>query len=57
MGFEDLAPELIEKAKACKDADELVELAKSEGIELTDEQLEGVAGGKSWCDVDDGGYY
>lgn len=48
MNFEDLTPEQLEKAKACKSVDELVALAKSEGIELTDEQLQGIAGGEDW---------
>ena len=42
-----LTPEQLEKARACKSAKELIELAKSEGIELNDEQLEAIAGG-SW---------
>lgn len=42
-----LTPEQLEKARACKSAEELIELAKSEGIELNDEQLEAIAGG-SW---------
>ena len=44
MNNENLTPELIEKAKG-KTAEELVELAQEEGIELTDEQLEAVSGG------------
>ena len=40
----------MEKARACKSTDELVELAKSEGIELSDEQLDSIAGGGSWAD-------
>lgn len=46
MDFEDLKnPELQEKLKACKTADELVELAREEGVELSDEQLDSIAGG------------
>ena len=37
MEFNDLTPEQKEKAKACKNADELVNLAREEGIELTDD--------------------
>ena len=48
MNFEDLTPELQEKVRACKTADELVALASAEGVELTDEQLEGIAGGMNW---------
>lgn len=40
-------PEQIEKAKAAKSAEELLALAQEEGIELTDEQLNAVAGGGS----------
>ena len=48
MNFEDLAPELQEKARACTSVDELVALAEEEGIELTDEQLEALSGGSDW---------
>ena len=47
MNFNDLTPELQEKVRACENTDELIELAKSEGVELTDEQLE-MAGGGYW---------
>ena len=50
MNYADLTPELLEKAKACKTTKELVALAKSEGVELSDEQLEAVSGG-SWSGV------
>ena len=40
-----LTPEQIEKVKSCKNRDELLALAKAEGIELTNEQLEAVNGG------------
>ncbi len=43
--FNDLTPEQMEKARACKSADELVKLAAAEGIELTDDQLEVISGG------------
>lgn len=48
MDFNDLSPELQEKAQACTTTEELIELAKSEGIELSDEDLEKVAGGINW---------
>ena len=35
-----LTTEQMQKAAACKSAEELKELAKSEGIELTDEEAE-----------------
>ena len=40
-----LSEEQIAKVKACKNHEELLALAKAEGIELTDEQLEAVNGG------------
>ena len=45
MRFEDLSPELKERALACKTPDELLKLTKEEGIELTDTQLETISGG------------
>ena len=45
MNFEDLSPELQEKVKACQSGEELAKLAQEEGYDLTDEQLEAVAGG------------
>ena len=45
MNFEDLNPELQEKAKACKTPEELLELAKEEGLELPEEALNAIAGG------------
>ena len=40
-----LTEEQIEKLRNCKDANEALQLAKEEGIELTEEQLEAVSGG------------
>ncbi len=40
-----LSEEQIAKIKACKNQEELLALAKAEGIELSDEQLEAVSGG------------
>ena len=40
-----LSEEQIAKVKACKTQEEMLALAKQEGIELTDEQLEVVNGG------------
>ena len=47
--FEDLTPEQMEKARECKSTDDLIELAKSEGVELTAEQLDAISGG-TWYD-------
>ena len=40
-----LSEEQIAKVKACTNSDELLMLAKAEGVELTDEQIEAVSGG------------
>ena len=45
MDIGNLSPELKEKAKACENPKELIELISAEGIELSDEQLEAVSGG------------
>ncbi|MCR4870420.1 MAG: Nif11-like leader peptide family natural product precursor [Atopobiaceae bacterium] len=45
MDLESLSPELLEKAKACKTAEELVALVKDAGLELSDEELSFIAGG------------
>ena len=56
MNFEDLKdPKLQEKLKAAKTPEDILALAKEEGYELSDEELNGVAGagGCSWvqdCD-------
>ena len=40
-----LTDEQIAKVKACRTQDEVLTLARNEGIELTDEQLAAVSGG------------
>ena len=45
MNYENLSPEQQERAKACKSPEELAALAEEEGLEISDEMLEGVAGG------------
>jgi len=40
-----LSEEQIKKVGACKNSEEILSLAKAEGVELTDEQLEAVSGG------------
>ena len=40
-----LSEEQIAKAKECKNQEELLKLAKDEGVELTNEQMEAVSGG------------
>lgn len=45
MEYKNLTEEQKERAMALKSPEEMLEFAKNEGIEITDEQLEGVAGG------------
>ena len=45
-----LTEEQMAKLKECKNQEEILKLAKEEGIELTDEQLEAVTGGCSGVD-------
>ncbi len=49
MDFKDLSPELRKKARACSTPEELLELAREEGYELDDAQLDGIAGGDWDC--------
>ena len=53
----ELTEEQKAKARACSTAEELVELAKSQGIDLTEEQMKGLSGGgySDWisCSSDD----
>ena len=48
MRFEDMTPEMVERAKGCETAEERTAFIRENGIELTDEQLEGIAGGKKF---------
>ena len=51
--LEGLSEEQIAKIKACHTQEELLAVAKEEGIELTDEQLEAVSGGTCSDNSDD----
>lgn len=48
MNFDDLAPEIQEKAKDCKTPEDILALAKAEGHELSDVELEAISGGEFW---------
>ena len=45
MNYEDLTPELKDKARACATPEEVRELAEESGCELADEELNAVSGG------------
>jgi len=49
--FKGLTEEQIAKAKACKNSEELLQLAKAEGVELNEEQLAAVSGGGCFSTV------
>ena len=46
--FESIPEEIKQKAAGLTSPEELLELAKAEGIDLSDEQLEAVSGGSIW---------
>ena len=58
--FNKLTDDQKKKFENCKTPEELLALAKDEGFELTDDQLEALSGGASWvgeCNkVSCGGY-
>lgn len=48
MDFNDLTPEQKERVRACKTSEEIAALAEEEGYDLSDEQLDAIAGGSGW---------
>ena len=48
MDFNELTDEQKKKMLSANTSEELLALIESEGIELTDEELESVSGGKIW---------
>ena len=50
MNFDDLTEEQKEKARACKTTEELIELVRVEGIDLSEDELKALSGGDddSW---------
>ena len=52
MEFKDLTPEQQAKVRACTTPEELLALAKAEGYELSDEELEAVSGGGAWDTIE-----
>ncbi len=51
MKFEDLTPKQQEMVKTCTTPEDILALAKDEGYELSDEQLEAVSGGQDYWDA------
>lgn len=45
MDYKDLSPELREKVRQCETPEELLALAKDEGYELSEEDLQAISGG------------
>ena len=48
MKFDELSPELQSKARKCKTPEEILALAREEGYEVTDEELQTISGGVKW---------
>lgn len=51
MKHDDRSPEQAAKAQTCKTPENVLALAKEEGLKLTDEELQAVAGGGDWEDI------
>ena len=54
MDIQSLSPELRAKAIECKSPEELLALAKEEGVELSDDQIDAISGGSEWYCTGDG---
>ena len=52
MSFENLDPAQKDRLKAAKSLEEMEEVAEEEGFELSDEQLDAIAGGRIDCPQD-----
>ena len=53
MDYESLTSEQKDKLSSCKTPEDVLALAREEGYELSDEELEAIAGGSIW----DSDYY
>ena len=50
----EITKEMLEKAMQCKTAEDLIALAKSEGIEITEAEAEAYLAELSECELQDG---
>ena len=51
MDLSELSPEQLAKVRECKTPADMLALAKAIGYKLSDEQVDGIAGGTFWnCD-------
>ena len=48
MDYSELTEEQKTKLRGCKTPEEILVLAKEEGYELNDDQLEAISGGGTW---------
>jgi len=53
MQYEDLTPEQRDRARACNSPEELLDLAKEFGFELSEEELKQASGGGNWLCSDE----
>ena len=53
MKLYELSEELQAKVKACQTPEEMLAVAKEEGYELSEEQLDAIAGGGFWDSCSD----
>ena len=53
MEFNDLTPEQKEKARACKTSEDILNMAREEGYELSEDELAAISGGTSWSCIPD----
>ena len=51
MNFDELSPEKQERVLNAKTPEEILAMAKEEGYELSEEELESINGGAMWGDV------
>ena len=51
--FDNIPEELADKAKNCKNPEEILALVQEAGFELSDDELQSVSGGASWSCISD----